>query len=75
MKASKKSFEPLGAGPHLYETMVFRLGTDRCSVTECGCGGRLVSDWEGLAQIRAMTAGEANAIHMKLCRQFARKKD
>lgn len=70
---SKIGFERLGAGPHCYETLVFRAGKP-CNRKECGCGLPFPSDYSEIAGSRWLTPKEAREGHNKFCQQFARKK-
>lgn len=69
----KVGFQPLGAGPHPYETMVFRLTNGRCAVKDCDCGFPNV-DYREIDGQRSMTAGGATAFHMKMCEKYARER-
>lgn len=57
---------PMGASPHLFETMVFAAD----GVDSCGCHPS-VTDWSELWSRRWMTATEATAGHMETCERFA----
>ena len=60
----------LGAGPRLYETMVFRAGLDRCATETCACG-MPTHDGLELDMRGYQTASEAQAGHMEMCRRWA----
>jgi hypothetical protein len=70
-RADDDKFEPLGVGPHLYETMVFpaRRRKGKGAV----CCPYVISDASGLEQVRHMTADEAVKFHEKTVRKYERK--
>ena len=63
-------FERLGAGPEIYETMVFEAGK-RCTDKDCNCGLPTISGLEIHAE-RYMTAAQATAGHYEFCREMAK---
>lgn len=65
-------FETMGASPHCYETMVFKLTQGKCESKDCGCGLPNV-DYSEIEGQRSMTAGEASAFHMKMCKKWSTK--
>jgi hypothetical protein len=68
----KVGFEDIGAG-RKYETMVFRLGTERCSVASCACGMPQPSSWNELDGDGYNNAGDARRGHMAMCERWADK--
>jgi hypothetical protein len=56
-----------------YETMVFPLGDDRCSVPGCDCGEREVAEWRELDFEGYNRRGDAQRGHMAMCQKWARK--
>lgn len=59
--------ETMGAGPELYESMVF-------PVSGYGTHGEGdVTKWEEERTVRYMTAEEACVGHLELCREFAQR--
>lgn len=65
----KNGYEPLGAGPHPYETLVFVI--DPAKLCACGCGMPEVGGLE-VSGLRWMTRGEANQGHRDYCYRAAR---
>src|SRR5205807_1020179 len=66
----KVGYEPLGAGPHCYETMVFDARNGKvCDAPECNCGLPHPDNWSELDSCRWMTAREAREGHYSFCRQ------
>ena len=61
--------EDIGAG-RKYETMVFRIGSERCSSGSCGCGMPLIDGHE-IDFLCHNTAGFSAAGHMEMCRKYA----
>lgn len=68
----KLGFEEIGLG-RTFETMVFKLGTTRCTRPDCDCGLPDVADWGGVVQEGYNDAGSATRGHMKLCAKYAKK--
>lgn len=61
--------ETMGAGPELYESMVF-------PVSGYGTHGEGdVTKWEEERTVRYMTAEEACVGHLELCREFAQRQE
>ena len=55
-----------------FETYVFQAGP-RCDTPECGCGQPEI-DGHNIDGERCATAGEAQALHLKYCEKYARRK-
>jgi hypothetical protein len=68
----KIGFTPMGAGPHCYETLVFKITQGKCEAKDCGCNMPKVS-WSEVDGSRALTAGEATKLHMKFCDKWSGK--
>lgn len=60
--------QTLGADDRLYETMVFRLGTECCP---CGCEAPLVADWGELDMEGYTTQDEAIDGHRRMVERWA----
>ena len=71
-RRSDDPFEPIGAGPHLYETYVFHAKRRRGVGSKC-CP-YVMSDASEIEGKRHMTADEAVAFHEKTVRKYERKK-
>ena len=54
-----------------FETMVFRVGEERCQVPSCMCGQPIVSDWCELAVAGSNDESAARTWHMALCERAA----
>lgn len=57
----------------LYETLMFRLGTEKCSEPHCNCGLPIPSDWGEIDGDGYNDAGAANRGHLALCKKYARR--
>ena len=64
----KIGYEKLGF-ERTFETMVFRIGADRCTRSDCNCG---LPDFyvEELEMIPYNQAGDANTGHLAMCEKY-----
>ena len=65
------TYEEIGCF-RLYETLVFKLGKERCSGNACNCGLPRPSDWCEIDGNGYNNAGDANKGHLELCRKYAK---
>lgn len=69
---SKVGWIEIGSG-RLYETMVFPVGDDRCTVADCDCGMPKVTDFGELDSDGYNLRGDATRGHYAMCERWARK--
>lgn len=67
----KAGFEQIGSG-RKYETMVFPVGDDRCTVADCDCGMPVVTDWSELDADGYNLRGDAQRGHLAMCEKWAK---
>lgn len=69
-----ESRETIGAGEDsFYETYVFKI-VGVCTAEGCGCG-MPTTDGHEIEGIRSGTPGETQAIHLQMCRKYAKRKE
>jgi hypothetical protein len=68
---NKVGFMEIGFG-RKYETMVFRLGDERCTAPECDCGMPVVIDWSELDSDGYNVRGDAQRGHYEMCEKWAK---
>lgn len=54
-----------------YETMVFRIGEERCTAEDCNCGLPVVADWGEVDSDGYNVRGDAHRGHLAMCRKYA----
>jgi hypothetical protein len=64
--------EDVGFG-RKFETMVFLAGKP-CDDPKCGCGMPKPDDWENKDFAGYMTAGEAQAGHLAMCKKWSKER-
>lgn len=69
---NKVGFAEIGAG-RLYETMVFPVSNERCTVADCDCGMPQVADFGDLESDAYNLRGDATRGHYAMCERWARK--
>lgn len=63
-------FLDVGSG-RKYETMVFRLSAERCTVADCDCEMPVVSEWNEIDSDGYNLRGDAQRGHLAMCESWA----
>ncbi len=66
----QNDWEEIGYG-RKYETMVFRVGEERCTDADCDCGQPKVTEWSEVDSDVYNLRGDATRGHYAMCEKWA----